>query len=138
MSAEIGEAALAIIDGKNFAHVSTLLPDGSPQVTPVWVDAKDGMVRINSAEGRKKVKNLREDPRIAIEINNHENPYEYVEIRGKVVEFTHDGADEHIDALAKKYLDADSYPFRNAAEQRVTIVIEPEKVLGNATGSGND
>jgi PPOX class probable F420-dependent enzyme len=137
MPAELTDAALAIIDGKNFAHVSTLLPDGSPQVTPVWIDAKDGFVRINSAEGRKKVKNLREDPRIAIEVNNHENPYEYVEIRGKVVEFTHDGADDHIDALAKKYLDADTYPYRDASEQRVTIVIEPEKVLGNATSSAD-
>ena len=82
--------------------------------------------------------NLRANPNIAIEINNSANPYEYVEVRGKVVEFRLEGADAHIDALAKKYMDADSYPFRKAGEQRVTIVIEPEKILGNSGGSSAD
>lgn len=129
------EAQLKIIDAKNFAHLATLFADGSPQVTPVWVDHKDGILRINSAEGRAKVNNLRRDPRVAVEVNNSENPYEYVEIRGRVVEMLHEGADDHIDALAKKYMDVDSYPFRAEGEQRVTIVIEPERISGNSGGS---
>jgi PPOX class probable F420-dependent enzyme len=137
MAPELTEAQKAVIDGKNFAHVATYFPNGTVQVTPVWVDRDGDSVRINSAEGRAKVVNLREDPRITVEINNHENPYEYVEVRGRAVELTHEGADDHIDALAKKYLNADSYPFRQDGEQRVTIVIDAEKVLGNATGSAD-
>lgn len=135
MSATFTPSQLAIIEAKNFAHLATLFGDGSPQVTPVWVDHKDGNLRINSAEGRAKVNNLRRDPRVAIEVNNSDNPYEYVEVRGRVVEITTAGADEHIDALAKKYMDADSYPFRREGEVRVTIVIEPEKIAGNSGGS---
>lgn len=129
------ENQLRIIEAKNFAHLATLFADGSPQVTPVWVDHKDGMLRINSAEGRAKVDNLRRDPRVAIEINNSDNPYEYVEVRGRVVELVHEGADAHIDSLAKKYMGVDSYPFRAEGEQRVTIVIEPQKISGNSGGS---
>lgn len=135
MPAAFNEDQLKIIEAKNFAHLATLFADGSPQVTPVWVDQKDGMLRINSAEGRAKVDNLRRDPRVAIEINNSENPYEYVEVRGHVVDLVHEGADDHIDSLAKKYMGVDSYPFRKEGEQRVTIVIEPQKVSGNSGGS---
>ncbi|MBI2691849.1 MAG: PPOX class F420-dependent oxidoreductase [Solirubrobacterales bacterium] len=122
----------SILDSPNFAHVATLFRDGTPQVNPVWVDRDGDLVRINSAEGRAKVRNLRADPRITIEVSNSENPYRYVEVRGKVVEFTHEGADDHIDALAKKYMDVDSYPLRKADEQRVTIVIQPEKIVGSS------
>jgi PPOX class probable F420-dependent enzyme len=128
----------SILDSPNFAHIATLFKDGNPQVTPVWVDRDGELVRINSAEGRAKVRNLRNDPRITIEVSDAKNPYEYVEIRGKAIEFTHEGADEHIDALAKKYMDVDSYPYRTDSEQRVTIVIQPDKVAGNATSSGSD
>ncbi|MGH2958509.1 MAG: PPOX class F420-dependent oxidoreductase [Solirubrobacterales bacterium] len=121
-----------ILDSPNFAHVATLFKDGTPQVNPVWVDRDGDLVRINSAEGRAKVVNLRTDPRITIEVSNSENPYRYVEVRGKVIEFTHEGADDHIDALAKKYMDVDSYPMRKADEQRVTIVIQPEKIAGSS------
>jgi PPOX class probable F420-dependent enzyme len=137
MAPELTDAQKAVIDGKNFAHVATYFPNGTVQVTPVWVDRDGDSVRINSAEGRAKVVNLREDPRITVEINNHDNPYEYVEVRGRAVELKHEGADDHIDALAKKYLNADSYPYRRDDEQRVTIVIEADKVLGNATASAD-
>lgn len=135
MPATFSENQLKIIETNNFAHLATLFADGSPQVTPVWVDHKDGMLRINSAEGRAKVNNLRRDPRVAIEVNNSENPYEYVEVRGRVVEMLHEGADVHIDSLAKKYMGVDTYPFRREGEQRVTIVIEPQKISGNSGGS---
>lgn len=137
MAIELTDAQKAVIDGKNFAHVATYFPNGTVQVTPVWVDRDGDTVRINSAEGRAKVKNLRNDARITLEINNHDNPYEYVEIRGEAAELTHDGADDHIDALAKKYLGVDSYPYRRADEQRVKIAVDAERVLGNATASSD-
>lgn len=137
MPAELSDAQKSVIDGKNFAHVATYFPNGTAQVNPVWVNREGDRVLINSAEGRAKVKNLRANPNITLEVNNHANPYEYVEIRGKVIEITTDGADDHIDFLAKKYMDADSYPFRQEGEVRVKIVIEPEKVLGNATASSD-
>lgn len=127
MSAEFSDKALSIINGKNFAHLATLFPDGSPQVTPVWIDYTDGKLRINSTIERKKYENLQNDQRVALDVSNSENPYQYVEIRGKVSNMTTDGADAHIDALAKKYMDADVYPMHNE-ETRVTIEIEPEKV----------
>jgi len=136
MPQTLTDAQKSVIEGKNFAHVATYFPNGTVQVNPVWVNVEGDRVLINSAEGRAKVKNLRANPNITLEINNHDNPYEYVEIRGKVIEMTHDGADDHIDALAKKYMGVDSYPLRKEGEVRVKIVIEPEKVLGNATASG--
>lgn len=130
MTVQLNDAQKAVIDGKNFAHVATYFPSGTVQVNPVWIDRDGDRIRINSAEGRAKVNNLRADPRITIEVNDHANPYNYVEIRGRAVELTHEGADAHIDALAKKYMDADTYPLRKEGEVRVTIVIEPEKVFG--------
>jgi PPOX class probable F420-dependent enzyme len=127
MAAEFTPKALEIINAKNFAHVATLFPDGSPQVTPVWVDYADGKLRINSTAERQKTDNLKRDGRVAIAISNTENPYQYVEVRGKVSKITPEGADAHIDALANKYMGVDVYPMHNE-ETRVTIEIEPEKV----------
>jgi hypothetical protein len=112
---------------KAFASLGTLNPDGSPQVTPVWVDYDGKHVRINSARGRQKDKNIRRDPRVSLSIQDPENPYRYLEIRGKVVEATEKGADDHINALAKKYLGKDVYPFRQPGETRVLYKIEPYK-----------
>jgi PPOX class probable F420-dependent enzyme len=132
MSPSFSDEQKAILDSPNFAHAATLFNDGTPQVNPVWVDRDGELLRINSAEGRAKVVNLRKDPRITIEVSNSEDPYRYVEVRGKVIEFTHEGADEHIDALAKKYMGVDEYPMRKDTEQRVTIVIQPEKIAGSS------
>lgn len=126
--AEIPANARHLLEGKQFAHVATLMEDGSPQVSPVWIGTEDGHVVFNTAEGRLKPKNLRRDPRVAISIANQENPYESLLIRGRVVEITEEGADEDIDALAKRYLDADSYPFRQPGEKRLIVRIEPQKV----------
>jgi PPOX class probable F420-dependent enzyme len=132
MSTRIDGRAEALLRGRNFAHVGTLRADGSVQVSPTWVDVQDGRVALNTAEGRSWPRNLERDPRITLEVQNFENPYEYLEIRGRVVERTHEGADEHIDLLAKKYLDVDKYPMRQPGEQRVIIRIEPDyvKVFG--------
>ena len=126
--AAIPDEAKHLFENKDFAHVATLNADGSPQVSAVWIGLDGDLVTFNTAEGRLKTKNLRRDGRVAISIANQENPYENLIIQGKVVEMTNDGADDDIDALAKRYLDADSYPFRQEGEERVIVKIEPEKV----------
>ena len=124
----IPESHRDILQGKNFAHVATLMPDGSPQSTPVWVDVDGDTIIFNTTEGRQKTRNLDRDPRIAISVSDAGNPYRYIQIRGKVVEKTTEGADAHIDKLAKKYMGVDSYPLRNPAEQRVIYRVQPEHV----------
>ena len=116
-----------LFDKKAFGSFTTLMPDGDPQTTPVWVDYRDGLVWINSAKGRQKDRNVRRDPRVAVAIIDPDNPYRYVEVRGRVKEITEDGADAHIDAMAKKYLGQDKYPYRQPGEQRVIYKIEIEK-----------
>jgi PPOX class probable F420-dependent enzyme len=111
-----------------FANLATLMPDGSPQVTPVWVDYDGAYVRVNSAKGRVKDKNMRRDKRVALSIQDPDNPYCYLAVRGEVTEITENGADTHIDALAKKYLGKDRYPFRSPGEVRVIYKIRPERI----------
>lgn len=115
-----------LFDKKAFASLTTLMPDGSPQTTPVWCDSDGQHVIFNSAKGRQKDRNVRRDPRVAMAIVDPDNPYRYLEIRGKVVEITEQGADAHIDKMAKKYLDKDKYPFRQPGEVRVLYKIRPE------------
>jgi PPOX class probable F420-dependent enzyme len=131
MSDRIEGRGEELLNGKNFADVATLRSDGSIHTTPVWVDIQDGKPVLNSAEGRAWPRNLERDPRVTLTVQNMENPYEYVSIRGRVAERTHEGADEHIDALAKKYLGVDTYPYRQPAEQRIIIKVEPEHVHVN-------
>lgn len=119
-----------IFEGKNFAHIVTLMPDGSPQASPVWVDLEDGVILVNSADGRVKTNNIRRDPRVAISIVDNDEPYGgVVMVRGTVTEITTEGADEHIDKLANKYLGVDKYHWRRPGEQRVIFKIEPEHVV---------
>ena len=113
---------------KAFAILSTIMADGSPQVTPVWFDYTDGIVRVNTARGRVKARNLKKGAAVAMAIVDPDNPYRYVQIRGRVVRASEEGADAHIDRLAKKYLGADTYPFRQPGEVRVIYVIHPERV----------
>jgi PPOX class probable F420-dependent enzyme len=113
---------------KAFANLATINPDGTPQVTPVWFDWDGRHLRINSAKGRVKDKNLRRTPTVALCIQDPDNPYRYVQIKGRVTQVTETGADAHIDALAKKYLGQDRYPYRKADEVRVTYVIAPDRV----------
>jgi PPOX class probable F420-dependent enzyme len=127
MPVQLSEKARALIEGTNFGNLATIMPDGSPHVAPVWIDFDAGDVLVNTAEGRQKTKNIQRDPRVAMDVFNNENPYEMVAICGRVVELTHEGADAHIDKLAKKYLGRDTYPFRQPGEQRVILRIHPEK-----------
>jgi PPOX class probable F420-dependent enzyme len=116
--------------GKHFAFVGTVNKDGSPQVTPTWIDLReDGKLLINTAEGRIKQKNVSRDPRVSISIINEENPYSMVTIKGRVVGQTTNGADEHIDNLAKRYLNAEKYPSHSSTVKRIILEIQPEKIF---------
>jgi PPOX class probable F420-dependent enzyme len=108
-----------------FANVATVLKDGSPQVTPVWFDYTNGKIRINTARGRVKARTLKEGARVALAIMDPENPYRYIQIRGRVLSGTEKGADAHIDSLAKKYLGKDKYPYSQPGDVRVMYEIEP-------------
>ena len=123
-----------LLEAKNFAQVATVRQDGSPHVTPVWVDHDGEHVVLNTAEGRDWPANARRTGQIAINVPNQENPYEYVYIRGTVAEDTTDGADEHIDKMAQKYMGVDEYPFRQDGEQRLIIKVAPDKITHNDPG----
>jgi PPOX class probable F420-dependent enzyme len=114
-----------------FANLATIMPDGSPQVTPLWFDYKDGTIRINTAVGRRKASNLDANPKLAMSIMDPTNPYRYLQLRGHVTRSTKDGADEHIDSLAKRYLGQDKYPFRQPGEVRVIYEIAVDSCHGN-------
>ncbi len=126
MSSVIPDKYLDLFKKKAFANLATLMPDGQPQVTPVWCDFDGQHVIINSAKGRQKDRNLRREPRVSLSIMDPDNPYRYLEVRGRVAEITEEGADEHIDRMAKKYLGLDKYPYRQPGEVRVMYKIKPE------------
>ena len=123
----IPENYLDLTHKKAFAQLATLMPDGSPHVSPVWFEYDGKNIVINSAKGRVKDKNLRRDPRVGLDILDTDNPYRHLSIRGRVVEITENGADAHIDKLAKKYLGVDTYPKRRPGEVRVIYKIAPER-----------
>jgi PPOX class probable F420-dependent enzyme len=119
-----------LFEGKNFAFVSTLMSNGYPHTTPTWVDIEDGNILINTAIGRIKHKNVSKDPRLSLAVVDHNNPYDMVAVRGKVIEqIKGDAAEKHIDKLSKKYLGKDEYPNRRAEEQRVILKVKPEKIF---------
>lgn len=124
--AAIPEKYLDLFQKKVFAQLATLMPDGSPQVSPVWVEYDGHHILINSAKGRVKDKNMRRDPRVGLDLVDPENPYRHLSVRGRVVDITEQGADAHIDKLAKKYLGQDKYPYRSSGEIRVIYKIEPK------------
>jgi PPOX class probable F420-dependent enzyme len=124
----IPDKFLDLFTKKAFAHLATLMPNGAPQVTPVWVDYDGKQVVLNTAVGRQKDKNLQRDGRVSMSIADPDNPYRYLEVRGRVSERTTSGADAHIDKMAKKYLDKDKYPFRQPGEVRVIFKVTPEHV----------
>jgi PPOX class probable F420-dependent enzyme len=128
---QLTEPVVQLLKGKNFAYLSMLMNDGSPQVTPTWVDIdEDGnSILINTAEGRVKHKNVSRDPRVAICVSDQNNPYNMVSIREKVIQQISEGADEHTDRLAKKYLGMDKYPYRTPNEKRVILKVKPENVF---------
>jgi PPOX class probable F420-dependent enzyme len=124
----IPEKYLDLFQKRAFAHLATLMEDGSPQVTPVWIDFDGTYLLVNSAEGRVKDENMRRDPRVAIEIMDPDDPYRYFQVRGRVVEITDQGARDHIDKMAKKYKGLDKYPFHRSGEVRMIYKVLPEQV----------
>ena len=117
-----------LLQKKAFANLATVNPDGSPQVTPVWFDVDGEDIRINTARGRVKDRNLRRNAAVALAVMDPDNPYRYVQVRGRVNEVTESGADAHIDSLARKYMGVDTYPYRRPGEVRVIFKIRPERV----------
>jgi len=127
MSSNVIPAAFVDLFKKQaFGHLGTLMPDGAPQVTPVWIDYDGQHVLINTAAERQKDRNLRRDGRVSISITDPDNAYRYLEVRGTVVERTTQGADAHIDALAKRYIGKDKYPWKQPGEVRVIFKVRPE------------
>ena len=113
---------------KAFANLATLMPDGTPQVTPVWFDFEGGVIRVNSAKGRVKSRNMKEGAPVALSIMDPDNPYRYLQIRGRVRRVAEAGAGAHIDRLAKKYIGKDKYPWARPGEVRVRFEIEPLRI----------
>lgn len=125
MGMKLPQNVLRLIEEKNFAHLATLLHDGAPHVAPVWVDHDGDMILVNTAVGRVKQKNILMDPRVALSIAEQNNPYNRVEIRGRVISQTREGADAHIDKLANKYTGAKTYQKSSPNEKRIIVKIEP-------------
>ena len=118
-----------LFEDKNLAYVATIMKDGSPQITPTWIDIQDNEILINTALGRVKQKNVTRDPRIAVSLVDRNNPYHMVTLRGEVIDqIAGEVADSYIDKLAKKYLDKDKYPFRAPGEKRVILKVKPTRV----------
>ncbi|MDA2934696.1 PPOX class F420-dependent oxidoreductase [Acidobacteria bacterium AH-259-D05] len=128
----IPEKFIDLFNKRVFAHLATLMPDGRPQVTPVWCEFDGTHVLVNSAQGRQKDRNMRRDPRVSLSIADPDNPYRYLEVRGEVVEVQEDTALEHINKLAKKYLDLDEYPHLQPGEVRIRYKIQPQHTTSMA------
>jgi PPOX class probable F420-dependent enzyme len=128
MSATISPGFQKLLQEPAYCQLATLMPDGSPQITQVWVDTDGEHILINTAQGRQKELNVRRDPRVAVNVVDPENAWRIAMARGRVVDVTTAGADQLIDELAKKYLNEDTYPFRRPEEVRVILKILPEKI----------
>jgi PPOX class probable F420-dependent enzyme len=126
--AAIPEKYHDILQKKAFAQLATLMPDGSPQVSPVWFEFDGQNILVNTAKGRIKDQNMRRDKRVGLDIMDPDNPYRHISIRGRVVDITEKGADAHIDKLTKKYIGQDRYPYRANGEVRVIYKIQPEGI----------
>ena len=135
MTSNISPEVAKLIEDKNLAFIATLMKNNSPQITPVWIDLVDDIILVNTAKGRVKQKNTSRDPRVAISIVDRNNPYNMVTIQGNVVEQTAEGADKHIDKMAKKYLGVDKYPFAMPGEKRILLKISPRKIFHMAPRS---
>ncbi|MFC4449410.1 PPOX class F420-dependent oxidoreductase [Halorussus aquaticus] len=121
-----------LFERETFASFATLMGDGTPQVTPVWIDRDEDHLLVNTARGRQKVRNVERDPKVGLCVMDPDDPYRYVSVRGEVVEVTEDGAVEHIDELARRYMDVEEYP--NHGEEsgpRVVVRIRPDRVVTN-------
>ncbi len=130
MAEKLNDSQASLLHGKNLAYIGANSDDGAPQITPVWIDYDGTHVIFNTEKSRAKTRNLEKDPRVSVAVANAQNPYQYIEIRGRVVEMTTEGADAHIDKMAQKYLGQAKYPFHKPGDVRIIVKIEPSKVLG--------
>jgi PPOX class probable F420-dependent enzyme len=128
VSQSLTEGAKELLREPVLAHIATIDPEGRPNISPVWVDLEGDDVVFNTAEGRVKTKNLRSNPNVAVSIVDPQDPHRVIALRGTVAEMTHEGADEHIDFLAKKYLGVEEFQDRTEGQQRVKIRIRPERI----------
>lgn len=128
MPMTLPEGVKKLFQDTNFGHLATLMPDGSPQVSVVWVELEGERIIVNTQEGRVKPANVRRDPRVAISIYDQANPYASASIRGRVVEITHEGAEEGIHRLARKYMGEERYPYLQPGDQRVVFVVEADHI----------
>jgi PPOX class probable F420-dependent enzyme len=119
-----------IFDKKSFCYVATVGTDGTPQVTPVWCEFDGTHIVFNTARGRVKDRNLARNPKVTLAVADPDNPYRYVQVKGRVAQITEEGADPHIDKMAKKYINQDRYPWRRPGERRMLVKILPERVQG--------
>ena len=133
MAIKLPESARKLLQDKAYGHVVTVGAGGRPQVTMVWVDAEGDEVLFNTAEGRKKPQNLRRDPRVVISVQDRNNPQAYLVVHGKAT-LTVAGADAHIDKLAKRFLGADKYPYRQPGEKRLLVRVRVDRLSGFAPG----
>ncbi len=129
MTTKIPENYLDLFEKRAFAHLGTIMPDGQPQINPVWVDFDGEYVLVNTSRGRQKDLNMQARPQVTVEIQDPDNPYRYMEVRGRVAEAVEEGALDHINKMAKKYTGADKYPNLKPGEVRVIYKIKPERVL---------
>ncbi|MCL4446647.1 MAG: PPOX class F420-dependent oxidoreductase [Actinobacteria bacterium] len=128
MADKLSGKARALLERPVIANLATLLPDGSPQLTPLWIDVDGDDLLINTAKGRAKARNIERDKRVAVSVVDPNDPYNTVVVRGSVVDITTEGADAHIDSLAKKYLGVDEYPMRQPGEVRIKARIRTDKI----------
>jgi PPOX class probable F420-dependent enzyme len=128
MADVLSEKARALITRPVLASLATLNPDGSPQITPLWVDLDGDDVVFNTAQGRKKARNLERDSRVAVTVIDPDDQYNVVAFQGTVTDVTTDGADAHIDALAKKYLGVDTYPMRREGAVRIRVTVRTDHI----------
>ena len=128
MADQIDGRAARLFSGRNLFFIATLMRDGSPQVSPVWADYKDGCIRVNTAEGRVKHRNVLRDPRVAVSVVSNDDPLDMTTVRGSVVDVVPDYDYEHADLLTQRYMGRKRYPFRRSGEKRIILVIRPSSV----------
>jgi PPOX class probable F420-dependent enzyme len=128
MADTLSTKARELIARPVLASLATLNPSGSPQITPLWIDLDGDDVVLNTAQGRIKARNLEQDARVAVSVIDPDDPYNVVAFSGTVTDVSTEGADEHIDALAKKYLGVDSYPMRREGEVRIKVTVRTDRI----------
>ncbi len=128
MTTRLSDKAKDLLARPVIASLATIDPKGTPQITPLWIDVDGDNLVINTARGRVKANNIESNPHVAISVIDPENPYNVVAVRGTVVDITTDGADQHIDFLAHKYLGVDEYPMRQPGEERIKVTIRPDRI----------